>query len=136
LPEKSTMTLDMWLQAILEETRVEYNLHSLLLADRTGLAISHAGKIAHAGISAIAPELIRVGEHAARLGEYDSITCVTLILENSHLMIIKDIEVGNNTFVLVMDTSFVPKGILKLIRNLQSRLERAMSMEHESSEQL
>jgi len=126
LPETSTMTLDMRLQAILEQTRIEHGMHSLLLADHNGLPVSHVGNIAHAGMSAIAPELIRVGDHAVRLGEYDSITCLALVLEDSHLMIIKDIEVGGDMFVLVMDTPSVPKGIRKLLRYLRGRIAEAM----------
>lgn len=122
----SLLRLDERLHAILDDMRQQYGLHSLLLADQDGLAVSHAGEIAHAGIAAIAPELIRVGEHAVRLGEYDNITCVALVLENSHLMIIKDIEVNGTPFVLVMDTASVPQGIGKMIRVLQDRVDRAM----------
>jgi len=116
----------MRLHEILEHTRVEYGMHSLLLADHNGLPVSHAGNIAHAGMSAIAPELIRVGDHAVRLGEYESITCLALVLEDSHLMVIKDIEVGGDMFVLVMDTPSVPKGIRKLLGHLRSRIADAM----------
>jgi len=129
----SLLRLDKRLEAILDDTRRQYGLHSLLLADHHGLAVSHAGKIAHTGISAIAPELIRVGEHAMRLGEYDSITCVVLVLENSHLMIIKDIEVRNASFVLVMDTASVPKGLGRMIRKLQDRIGRAMAVDNPAS---
>jgi len=125
----SEMKLDVRLKAILEETRQIYNLHSLLLADQNGLPISHAGKISHAGMAAIAPELIRVGDHAVRLGEYNSITCVALVLEDSHLMVIKDIEINNSPFVLVMDTATVPRGIRKVIKELRDRLAFAMHME-------
>ncbi len=126
MPETSTITLDMRLHSILEETRIEHGMHSLLLADHNGLPVSHAGNIAHAGMSAIAPELIRVGDHAVRLGEYKSITCVALVLEDSHLMVIKDIEVDGDMFVLVMDTPSVPKGIRKLLRHLSNRFGEAM----------
>lgn len=126
MPETTAMTLDERLHAILEETRIEHGMHSLLLADHNGLAVSHAGNIAHAGMSAIAPELIRVGEHAVRLGEYKSITCLALVLEDSHLMVIKDIEVGDDMFVLVMDTPSVPKGIRKLLYHLSHRFAAAM----------
>jgi len=126
LSETTTMTLDMRLHAILEETRIEHGMHSLLLADHNGLPVSHVGNIAHAGMSAIAPELIRVGEHAVRLGEYASITCLALVLEDSHLMVIKDIDVGGDKFVLVMDTPSVPKGIRKLLRHLGTRIDKAM----------
>jgi len=123
------VTLDQHLHLILEEVRQQYNLYSLLLADHHGLAVSHAGKIAHAGMSAIAPELIRVGEHAKRLGEYESITCVALVLEDSHLMVIKDLDVGGEPFVLVMDTATVPKGMLKLLADLGDRIADAMALE-------
>jgi len=126
LPETSTITLDLRLQDILEQTRIEYGMHSLLLADHNGLPVSHSGNIAHAGMAAIAPELIRVGDHAVRLGEYNSITCLALVLEDSHLMIIKDIEVGGDMFVLVMDTPSVPKGIRNLLTRLRSRIAKAM----------
>ncbi len=126
LQEKSTITLDMHLRVILEETRTEYGMHSLLLADHNGLPVSHAGKIAHTGMSAIAPELIRVGDHAVRLGEYSSITCVALVLEDSHLMVIKDLEIGGDFFVLVMDTASVPKGIRKLLARLRGRIAEGM----------
>jgi len=125
----SLLRLDKRLEAILDDTRRQYGLHSLLLADKNGLAVSHAGKIAHTGIAAIAPELIRVGEHAVRLGEYDSITCVALVLESSHLMIIKDIEINGDSFVLVMDTASVPKGLGKIIRTLRQRISRAMEVD-------
>jgi len=127
--EASGLKLDVRLQAILEETRQVYQLHSLLLADKNGLPVSHAGKIAHAGMAAIAPELIRVGDHAVRLGEYNSITCVALVLEDSHLMVIKDIEINNEPFVLVMDTATVPKGVRRVFKELRDRLEMAMNIE-------
>jgi len=126
----SLLRLDKRLEAILDDTRRQYGLHSLLLADHHGLAVSHAGKIAHTGIAAIAPELIRVGEHATRLGEYDSITCVALVLENSHLMIIKDVEINGDTFVLVMDTASVPKALGQMIRKLRDRVGRAMVVDN------
>ncbi|MFQ5518481.1 MAG: hypothetical protein ACE5E3_00625 [Mariprofundus sp.] len=126
MEETSLIKLDVRLHAILEETRQQYGLHSLLLADQHGLPVSHAGKIAHAGMAAIAPELIRVGDHAVRLGEYDSITCVALVLEDSHLMVIKDIEINGDPFVLVMDTASVPKGIRKLLNELKQRIAEAM----------
>jgi len=126
LPETTAMTLDMRLHAILEETRIKHGMHSLLLADNNGLPVSHAGNIVHTGMSAIAPELIRVGDHAVRLGEYESISCVALVLEDSHLMVIKDIEIGGDMFVLVMDTPSVPKGVRKLLRYLQDRISKVM----------
>jgi len=131
LSNTAELTLDLRLHTILEEMRVKHGMHSLLLADHTGLAVSHAGNIAHTGMSAIAPELIRVGDHAMRLGEYDFITCVALVLEDSHLMIIKDIEAAGETFVLVMDTASVPKGIRKLIIDLQQRIAAAMTAERQ-----
>ncbi len=123
------VTLDQHLQLILEEVRQQHKMHSLLLADHHGLAVSHAGEIAHAGMSAIAPELLRVGEHAKRLGEYDSITCVALVLEDSHLMVIKDLDVGGEPFVLVMDTAAVPKGMIKMLANLGERIADAMALD-------
>ncbi len=123
------VTLDQHLHLILDEVRQQYHMHSLLLADHHGLAVSHAGEIAHAGMSAIAPELIRVGEHAKRLGEYESITCVALVLEDSHLMVIKDLDVGGEPFVLVMDTATVPKGMLKLLADLSERIADAMALD-------
>jgi len=128
LTETAIITRDMRLHSILEETRLQYNLHSLLLADHHGLPVSHAGNIVHAGMSAIAPELIRVGDHAVRLGKYSSITCVALVLEDSHLMVIKDINILGEMFVLVMDTAAVPKGIRKLIRDLRDRIAEAMAI--------
>lgn len=129
MDNSSGLTLDVRLQAILEETRQQYGLHSLLLADKNGWPVSHAGKIAHTGMAAIAPELIRVGDHAARLGEYDSITCIALVLEDSHLMVIKDIEINGEPFVLVMDTSSVPKGIRQVFSSLSTRIALAMAAE-------
>ncbi len=129
MPETTAMTLDQRLHAILEETRIEHGMHSLLLADHNGLAVSHAGNIAHTGMAAIAPELIRVGEHAVRLGEYESITCLALVLEDSHLMVIKDIEVGDDVFVLVMDTPSVPKGMRKFLYHLSHRFAAAMHVD-------
>jgi len=126
LPDTTAMTLDMRLHAILEKTRLEHGMHSLLLADHNGLPVSHAGNIAHAGMSAIAPELIRVGDHAVKLGEYESITCVALVLEDSHLMVIKDLAIGDAMFVLVMDTPSVPKGVRKLLRYLSHRIAEAI----------
>jgi len=121
-------TLDQRLQGILEETRQQYQLHSLLLADHHGLPVSHAGKIAHAGMAAIAPELIRVGEHARRLGEYDSISCVALVLEDAHLMVIRDIDVGGTSFVLVMDTASVPKGLVNMLADLSDQIAEVMGL--------
>jgi len=114
------------LTSILEDTCSKYKLHSLLLADQHGLSVCHAGKIAHAGMAAIAPELIRVGDHAIRLGEYDSITCIALVLEDSHLMIIRDIEINNIPYVLVMDTASVPKGVKHILSRLRDRIADAM----------
>jgi hypothetical protein len=122
----SLVKLDKKIGAILEEARRQHNLCSLLLADKNGLPVSHAGKIVHAGMSAIAPELIKVGAHAVRLGEYDSITCMALVLEGSHLMVVKDIEINGDAFVLVMDTPTVPKGIKKVITDLKDRIARVM----------
>ena len=127
----SGLTLETRLQAILEETRQLHKLHSLLLADKNGWPVSHAGKIAHAGMAAIAPELIRVGDHAVRLGEYNSITCVALVLEDSHLMVIKDIEINGEPFVLVMDTATVPRGMRKLLSSLRDRIAMVMHVERE-----
>ena len=121
-----TVSLEQRLHAILDEVRQQYHLNSLLLADQNGFAISHAGRLAHTGIAAIAPELIRVGEHAVRLGEYDSITCVALVLENSHLMIIKDIEVNDAPFILVINTISVPKQLGKMIKGLKEQISLAM----------
>jgi len=129
----SGLTLDLRLQAILEETRQQYKLRSLLLADKNGWPVSHAGKIAHTGMAAIAPELIRVGDHAVRLGEYNSITCVALVLEDSHLMVIKDIEINDEPFVLVMDTTAVPKGIRNVLASLRDRIAMAMATETDPS---
>jgi len=124
---KSEVKLDIRLKAILEETCQVHKLNSLLLADKNGYPVCHAGKIAHSGISAIAPELIRVGEHAVKLGEYESITCIALVLEDSHLMVIKDIDIDGRPFVLVMDTFSVPKGIRKMLRELAGRIGMAMA---------
>jgi len=99
----------------------------LLLADQSGLPICHCGDIVHAGMAAIAPELIKVGDHAVQLGEYDGITCIALVLENSRLMVIKDIEINGEKFVLVMDTAHVPKGIRRIIRRLTRHLTEAMN---------
>jgi len=133
LSNASGLTLETRLQAILEETRQLHKLHSLLLADKNGWPVSHVGKIAHAGMAAIAPELIRVGEHAVRLGEYNSITCIALVLEDSHLMVIKDIEINGEPFVLVMDTATVPKGMRKLLASLRDRIALAMHTDREKS---
>ena len=129
----SGLTLELRLQAILEETRQQHKLRSLLLADKNGWPVSHAGKISHTGMAAIAPELIRVGDHAARLGEYDSITCVALVLEDSHLMVIKDITINNEPFVLVMDTTSVPKGIRNVLLSLRDRIAMIMDTEADAS---
>lgn len=123
----SEIKLDIRLQSILEETCQLYSLNSLLLADKNGLPVCHAGKIAHSGIAAIAPELIRVGDHAVKLGEYDSITCIALVLDNSHIMVIKDLEINEQPFVVVMDTISVPKGIRKLLTTLAERIGLAMA---------
>lgn len=125
----SLLRLDKRLSAILNEVSKTYNLHSLLLADQHGLAVSHSGQIVHTGMAAIAPELIRVGESAVRLGEYDSITCVALMLENSHLMIIKDIEINGTKFVIVIDTSLAPKGLGKMLKELKERITKAMNVD-------
>jgi len=129
----SGLTIEMRLQAILEETCQLHTLHSLLLADKNGWPVAHAGKIAHAGMAAIAPELIRVGDHAARLGEYDSITCIALVLEDSHLMVIKDIEINGEPFVLVMDTASVPRGMRKLLASLRDRIALVMRTQRENT---
>ena len=114
------------MRSILDDTRQQHGLYSLLLADQSGLPISHSGDIVHAGMAAIAPELIKVGKHAVQLGEYEGITCIALVLENSRLIVIKDIEINGEPFVLVMDTMTVPKGIRRIIRRLTRRLAEAM----------
>ena len=123
----SLLRLDKRLKAILDDVRVAHGLRSLLLADRKGLAVSHVGDIADAGVAAIAPEFLRVGERAVRLGGYGDMSCVAMVLENSHLMIIRDIELRGEPFVLVMETTSVPKGLGRVIRDLAARLERAMN---------
>ena len=123
-----SVKLDTRLSSILEDTCNAYKLHSLLLADRNGLPVCHAGKVAHTGIAAIAPELIRVGDHAVRLGEYDSISCIALVLEDSHLMIVRDIQINDIPYVLVMDTATVPKGIKKVLDQLRDRIAEAMAV--------
>ena len=123
----SSVKLDTRLTSILEDTCNKYKLHSLLLADQNGLSVCHAGKIAHTGMAAIAPELIRVGDHAVRLGEYDSITCIALVLEDSHLMIIRDIEIHDIPYVLVLDTASVPPGIKRILSQLRDRIAEAMA---------
>jgi len=126
LQQNTSIKLDIRLHGILEETRQQHDLRSLLLADHHGLPVCHAGEISHTGIAAIAPELIRVGNHAARLGEYDSITCIALILEDSHLMVIRDVEINGTPYVLVMDTAAVPQGIKRVLNRLRDRIAEAM----------
>jgi len=42
-------------------------------------------------------------------------------------MVIKDIEINGEKFVLVMDTAHVPKGIRRIIRRLTRHLTEAMN---------
>ncbi|WP_238701224.1 hypothetical protein [Mariprofundus erugo] len=123
----TSIKLDKRLHGILEDTRSQHGLRSLLLADHHGLPVCHAGTISHAGISAIAPELIRVGNHAARLGEYESITCIALILEDSHLMVLRDIVINKTPYVLVLDTASVPRGVKQVLNQLRDRIADAMN---------
>jgi len=126
---QSTTTLDQQLQNILDAACQQHGLRSLLLADHHGMPVCHAGAIAHTGMAAIAPELIRVGNHAVKLGEYDGITCVALILEDSHLMVIKDVLIGDIAYVLVMDTVSVPRGIKQLLYGLRDQIAEAMDLD-------
>jgi len=114
------------LQEIMEEVRCEHNLLSILLADQRGLTLSYCGEVHHSGIAAIAPEFVRMGDNAVRLGEYESISCVALLLENSHLMIIKEVSINNEKFILVMDTTSTPKSLQKVMANLAERIGLAL----------
>lgn len=127
LQQNTSIKLDIRLRTILEETCQQYGLRSLLLADHHGLPVCHAGEISHAGMAAIAPELIRVGNHAARLGEYDSITCIALILEDSHLMVLRDVEINGTPYVLALDTTSVPRSIKQVLNTLRNRIAEAMN---------
>ena len=131
MENSSISRLDKRLQTILNDVLEQHGLHSLLLADQSGLPICHCGDIVHAGMAAIAPELIKVGDHAVQLGEYDGITCIALVLENSRLMVIKDIEINGEPFVLVMDTATVPRGMRKLLSSLRDRIAMVMHVERE-----
>ena len=126
---ESLLRLDKRLKAILNDARKLNKLHSILLADENGLSISHSGNIEGAGIAAIAPELIRVGEKATTLGSYGSMSCVIVMLENSHLMIIKTMTIHAQKFVVVMDASLAPKGLAKMLKLLKEDISKAIQVD-------
>ncbi len=110
------------LQLLLDGACGKYGILAILLADHQGLPIAYSGRIKEAGIAAVAPEFIRMGKNAVRLGEYNSIACVALILENSHLMIIREIEASGKKFVLVIDTRSVPRALEQMLSELGDRI--------------
>jgi len=114
------------LHEIMEEVRCEHNLLSILLADQCGLTLCYCGDMHHSGIAAIAPEFVRLGDNAVRLGEYESISCVALLLENSHLMIIKEVSINEKKFILVIDATSTPKSLQKVIASLAERIGLAL----------
>ena len=120
------LSRDARLKAIMEEVRREHGFLSILLADRRGLTISYCGDVRHSGIAAIAPEFIRMGDNAVRLGEYESIACVALVLENSHLMIIREVRLNGEKFILVMDTTSVPGSLQEIMSSLSERIGQAL----------
>jgi hypothetical protein len=124
--DSALLSREARLRAIMEEVRREHGFRSILLADQGGLTISYCGELQHSGIAAIAPEFIRIGDSAVRLGEYDSIACVALVLENSHLMIIKETEMNDEKFILVMDTASVPGSLQKIMASLSERIGQAL----------
>ncbi len=126
---KSLLRLDKRLKAILCDARKLNQLHSILLADENGLPISHSGEIKGDGIAAIAPELIRVGEKATKLGSYGSMSCVIVMLENSHLMIIKTMTIHTQKFMIVMDASLAPKGLAKMLTLLKENISKAIQVD-------
>jgi len=126
---ESLLRLDKRLRAILNNVRKQYGLHSILLADANGLSVCHSGDIKHTGIAAIAPELARVGEKATSLGCYESMSCVIVMLENSHLMIIKSITIHDKPFVIVMDTPLAPKGLGEMLKQLKVSISKAIQVD-------
>jgi len=126
---EALLRLDKRLKAILDDAREFNGLHSILLADENGLSISHSGKVEGAGIAAIAPELIRVGEKATSLGSYGSMSCVIVMLENSHLMIIKTITIHKKRYVLAMDAPLAPKGLAQMLKQLKEDISKAMKVD-------
>ncbi len=127
----SILRLDKRLDAILHDAMQEHQLHSIVLADESGLTITHAGQVEFAGVSAIAPELIRVGEKATSLGSYDSMSCVIVMLENSHLLIIKTMTIHGQRFVLIMDAPLAPKGLGEMLKGLKRDISDAMKVEED-----
>jgi len=117
---------DSRLREILDQIREEYKFRSVLLTDSRGLTISCSGDVKHAGIAAIAPEVIRIGEHAVRLGEYASINCVALVLENSHLMIIREVKIKQSKFIVAVDTERVPPGLRRIMAELAKRIAKTL----------
>lgn len=126
---ESLLRLDKRLKAILDDVRKTNGLHAVLLADENGLPISHSGDIECSGIAAIAPELIRVGEKATALGCYENMTCVIVMLENSHLMIIKTMTIHKQKFVVVMGTPLAPKGLGTMLKQLKVDISKAIKVD-------
>ena len=126
---ESLLRLDKRLKAILDDARKNHGLHAVLLADANGLPICHSGSIECSGIAAIAPELIRVGEKATALGCYESMSCIIVMLENSHLMIIKTMTIHGQSFVIVMGTSLAPKGLGDMLKQLKTDISKAIKVD-------
>ena len=126
---ESLLRLDKRLKAILDDVRKNNGLHAVLLADANGLSICHSGEIECSGIAAIAPELIRVGEKATSLGCYESMSCIIVMLENSHLMIIKTMTIHGQSFVVVMGTPLAPKGLGEMLKQLKMDISKAIKVD-------
>ncbi|HIP07607.1 MAG TPA: hypothetical protein EYG66_07080 [Mariprofundaceae bacterium] len=126
---EALLRLDTRLKAILGDAKKLNGLHSILLADENGLSVSYSGEIESPSIAAIAPELIRVGEKATSLGCYNSMSCVMVMLENSHLLIIKTITIHKQKFVVVMDAPLAPKGLSSMLIQLKEDISKAIKVD-------
>ncbi len=129
LEYESLLRLDNRLCAILNDVRKEYHLHSILVTDCNGLSICSSGDIDSTGVAAVAPELLRIGQRSVTLGGYRHMNYVALVLENSHVMLVKHLRILEQDFVLVMDTSLSPKGLNIMLKKLKENIEKAMQVD-------
>ncbi|MDQ6963161.1 MAG: hypothetical protein Q9M28_11665 [Mariprofundaceae bacterium] len=111
------------IKLLLDAVCKKLSFTAMLLADQQGFPVACSGDLKSVGIAAIAPECIRMGQRAVRFGQFSGIRCVTLMLEGGHIMIIKEINIQSQKFIVVIDTKTVPNVINSLFRVLSERID-------------
>ncbi|MDX8377939.1 MAG: hypothetical protein R8L53_07935 [Mariprofundales bacterium] len=114
--------LEKKIMVVLEKVCKHYGLDGMLITNNRGLAIANYGSINRDAIAAVAPEFVRLGDNAARFGNFNKINGVVLLLEDSHGLIMRKFMVGDDMFVLVTDTKQVPRGLERITEKLSARL--------------